>query len=180
MRNPGLYNPEFSARNLESHSRLEYRVTVRLTKTGTQCLDSLTAWQAFERKWKGRWLRVSSRLVQWTPPYGHLVITATFFGRLAKTAIHFLVKKTLVNTAKFFDPLVTVWTGFHCTWNTKSTEWNPKFKPVLDSFPDFKMRHSQFTQRWRNTRCYYTYPRWITKNDPSWTRVTSCYFHVSR
>ena len=34
-----------------------------------------------------------------TTPYGHLVITATFCGRLAKTAIHFIVKKTLVNTA---------------------------------------------------------------------------------
>ena len=28
-----------------------------------------------------------------------------FFGRLAKTAIYFLVKKTLVNTAKFFWPI---------------------------------------------------------------------------
>ena len=38
-------------------------------------------------------------IVQWNPtlqppwPYGHLVVTATFFGCLAKTAIHFLVKK---------------------------------------------------------------------------------------
>ena len=28
-----------------------------------------------------------------TLPYGHLVITVTLFGRLAKTAIHILVKK---------------------------------------------------------------------------------------
>ena len=44
--------------------------------------------------------------------YGH------FFGRLVKTAIHFLVKKIVVNTAKYFLPikniLVTVLTGFHC------------------------------------------------------------------
>ena len=43
-----------------------------------------------------------------TLPYGHLSNTVTsllwplFFGCMAKTAIHFLVKKTLVNTAKFF------------------------------------------------------------------------------
>ena len=47
-----------------------------------------------------------SKVVQWNPAlwpplwYGHLVITATFFVRLVKTAIHFLEKKkTLVNTA---------------------------------------------------------------------------------
>ena len=32
-----------------------------------------------------------------TPPYSHLVITATFFGRLAKRPSIFL-KKTLINT----------------------------------------------------------------------------------
>ena len=99
-------------------------------------------------------------------------LTATFFGRLAKTAIHFLVKKTLVNTAKFFGPLVTVLTGFHCTWNPKSTAWNPAFKTVLDSFPDFRMRHSQFNQRWRNTGCYYL-PK---ANSKKWSWVDSCYF----
>ena len=52
--------------------------------------------------------------------YGHLIITATFFGHLAKTTMNFLVKKTLVNTAtplirpNFFVPLVTVLMGFHC------------------------------------------------------------------
>ena len=46
-----------------------------------------------------------------TPPYGHLSNTVTsllqplFFGCLAKTSIHFLVKKTLVNMAKFFWPI---------------------------------------------------------------------------
>ena len=30
-----------------------------------------------------------------TLPYGHLIITATLFGRLAKTAIHILVKNPL-------------------------------------------------------------------------------------
>ena len=49
-----------------------------------------------------------------TPPHVH------FFRRLAKTAIHFLVKKTLVNTAKFFGPLVTVLTGFYCIKRTDS------------------------------------------------------------
>ena len=44
-----------------------------------------------------------------------------FFGHLAKTAMHFLVKKNLVNTAtplirpNFFVPLMTVLTGFHCS-----------------------------------------------------------------
>jgi len=49
------------------------------------------------------------------PPYGHLVITAIFFGHLAKTAINFLVKKkpSLIRPI-FFGPLVTVFTGFHC------------------------------------------------------------------
>ena len=45
-----------------------------------------------------------------TSPYGHLVITATLFWPPGKTAIHFLVKKTLVNgvtpnTAKYFWPI---------------------------------------------------------------------------
>ena len=40
-----------------------------------------------------------------TLPYGHLIITATLFGRLAKTAIHILVKKTLVNMANFIWPI---------------------------------------------------------------------------
>ena len=58
--------------------------------------------------------------VQWNPAlrppryYGHLVITATFFGRLAKTATNFLLKKKkkiLVNTVtslkrdNFFSPI---------------------------------------------------------------------------
>ena len=40
-----------------------------------------------------------------TLPYGHLVITATLFGHLAKTVIHILVKKTLVNMANFIWPI---------------------------------------------------------------------------
>ena len=58
-----------------------------------------------------------------TPCYGQLSNTATSLlrplCRLAKTAIHFLVKKTLVNTATplirpiFFGPLVTVLMEFH-------------------------------------------------------------------
>ena len=40
-----------------------------------------------------------------TLPYGHLIITATLFGRLAKTAIHILVKKTLINMANFIWPI---------------------------------------------------------------------------
>ena len=40
-----------------------------------------------------------------TLPYGHLIITATLFGRLAKTAIHILVKKTLVNMTNFIWPI---------------------------------------------------------------------------
>ena len=42
-----------------------------------------------------------------TPPYGHLLITATFFGCLAKWPYISFAKKTLVNrvTAKFFWPI---------------------------------------------------------------------------
>ena len=40
-----------------------------------------------------------------TLPYGHLIITATLFGCLAKTAIHILVKKALVNMANFIWPI---------------------------------------------------------------------------
>ena len=40
-----------------------------------------------------------------TLPYGHLVITATLFGHLAKPVIHILVKKTLVNMANFIWPI---------------------------------------------------------------------------
>ena len=45
-----------------------------------------------------------------------------FFGRLAKTTLHFLVKKALVNTAttlirqNFFGRLMTILTGFHCSF----------------------------------------------------------------
>jgi len=39
-----------------------------------------------------------------------------FLGCLTKTAIHFLVKKALVNMANFFGPMVAVLTGFHCTY----------------------------------------------------------------
>ena len=54
-----------------------------------------------------------------SPPYGHLSDTVTLllqplFLPPGKIAIHFLVKKNLVNTAKFFGPLVTVSTGFPC------------------------------------------------------------------
>ena len=82
-----------------------------------------------------------------TTPYGRLVNTTTsllrplFFGCLAKTAIHFLVKKTLVNMATFFrlpgknrrtfsckkkslvntanvfGPVADVLMGFHCYGN---------------------------------------------------------------
>ena len=43
------------------------------------------------------------------PPYGHLgdaavasLLQTLFFSRLAETAIHFLEKKTLVNTANLY------------------------------------------------------------------------------
>ena len=141
IRNPGLWNPEFSSRNLESHWRLESRIPVPLTKTETQRLDSLRDKHLKEEeivKWGFRApfpfpslpfpFSFKSRLVQWNPTsfYGHLVITVTFFGRLTKTAIHFLVKKdppmaTPLIRPIFLGPLVTVLTGFHCTRNPKST-----------------------------------------------------------
>lgn len=50
--------------------------------------------------------------MQWNP----VVITATFFGRPAKTTIHFLVTKpSLINLVNVFGLLVTVLTGLHCT-----------------------------------------------------------------
>ena len=54
-----------------------------------------------------------------TPPYGHLGNTVTsllrplFFGRLAKAAIHFLIKKPSLIRPNVFGPLVTVLTGFN-------------------------------------------------------------------
>ena len=54
-----------------------------------------------------------------TPPYGHLGNTVTsllrplFFDRLAKAAIHFLVKKPSLIRPNVFGPLVTVLTGFN-------------------------------------------------------------------
>ena len=74
--------------------------------------------------WLERYCRVrtvKTRLAATSVIRVHLVITATFFGRLAKTAIYFLVKKTLVNMGNFlFGPLVTVLTGFH---------FSPRVKP---------------------------------------------------
>ena len=50
--------------------------------------------------------------MQWNP----VVITATFWGRLAETTIHFLVTKpSLINVVDVFGLLVTVLTGLHCT-----------------------------------------------------------------
>ena len=67
------------------------------------------------------WLWPLLPLVQFNPPYGHLVITATIFsGRPGKRPVHFLVKKKKKKKPRqygqfFFGPLVTVLTGFHCT-----------------------------------------------------------------
>ena len=55
-----------------------------------------------------------------TLPYGHLIITATLFGRLAKTAIHILVKKPSLIWPILFGPLVTVLTAFHCNSNNNN------------------------------------------------------------
>ena len=40
MWNPGLWNPEYSSRNPESHWRLEFRIQIPLTKTGIQYVKS--------------------------------------------------------------------------------------------------------------------------------------------
>ena len=40
MWNPGFWNLEYSSRNPESHCRLESRIQVLLTNTGTQYLES--------------------------------------------------------------------------------------------------------------------------------------------
>ena len=40
IRNPGLWNPEYSSRNPEAHWRLEFRIQIPLTKTGIQYLKS--------------------------------------------------------------------------------------------------------------------------------------------
>ena len=61
-----------------------------------------------------------------------VVVTATFFCHLAKTAIHFLVKKPLLYChlliqPKFFNPLVIVLMGFHCSlqlWNRQFAWWH--------------------------------------------------------
>ena len=63
------------------------------------------------------WLKYSE-----TPPYGHLVITATFLWPPVKNCHTFSCeeKKTVVDTATpligqiLFGPLVTVLTEFHC------------------------------------------------------------------
>ena len=57
--------------------------------------------------------------VQWSPAirppryYGHFFL----FGCLAKTAVHFLVKKNprLKYGQFLFGPMTAVLTGFHCT-----------------------------------------------------------------
>ena len=40
IQNPGLWNPEYSSRNPESHKRLETRIQVPMTKTGIHYLES--------------------------------------------------------------------------------------------------------------------------------------------
>ena len=64
-----------------------------------------------------------------TLPYGHLVITATLFGRLAKIAIHILVKKTPLKRPILFGPLVTVLTAFHCNSNNNEMVCKNEIKP---------------------------------------------------
>ena len=55
-----------------------------------------------------------------TPPYGHLVIAATFLWLPGKTAVHFLAKKKpryygypFIRPI-CFGPLATALTGFYC------------------------------------------------------------------
>ena len=67
------------------------------------------------------WLLVQMwTMIQWNPAYGHLgnmvslLLLPLFLGHLAKTAIHFLVKKTSLIWPNFFVPLVTVLMEFHC------------------------------------------------------------------
>ena len=55
-----------------------------------------------------------------TLPYSHLVITATLFGCLAKTAKHIIVKKPSLIWPILFGPLVTVLTAFHCNSNNNN------------------------------------------------------------
>ena len=57
-----------------------------------------------------------------TLPYGHLVITATLFGRLEKTALHILVKKPSLIRPILFGPLVRVLTAFHSNSNNNN-DW---------------------------------------------------------
>ena len=66
-----------------------------------------------------------------TLPYGHLVITATLFGRLPKTAIHILVKKTSLIRPILFGPLVTVLTAFHCNCNNNEMVCKNEIKPCI-------------------------------------------------
>lgn len=101
-----------------------------------------------------------------TPPYDHLVGTATFFGRLAKTAIHFRVKKNPLQYGHFFwAHSVTVLTRFHCT--AKYTQYTVdrkklfkvvtshqvvwivlvKFKQTPPGFATHLQLHSLFSQR---------------------------------
>ena len=52
---------------------------------------------------------LTATLAIWSPRcYGH------FFWPPSKNRHTFSCKKTLINTANFFGPLVTVLTGFHC------------------------------------------------------------------
>ena len=77
-------------------------------------------------------------------------LTATSFLRPlfrppGKNRDTFSCKKELRYYGQIFGPLVTVLTGFHCTRSPKSTAWNPEFKAVLDSFPDFKCAISVYS-----------------------------------
>ena len=55
--------------------------------------------------------RLTATLAIWSPRcYG------PFFWPPSKNCHTFSCKKTLVNTANFFGPLVTVLTGFHCIY----------------------------------------------------------------
>ena len=123
IRNPGLWNPEFSSRNLESHWRLESRIPVPLTKTETQRLDSLRDKHLKEEeivKWGFRApfpfpslpfpFSFKSRLVQWNPTlrspryYGH------FFWPSDKNRHTFSCNKRPsyghpINTANFSWPI---------------------------------------------------------------------------
>ena len=92
--------------------KLRTKITSPMAKSTSPRLSDTTFFACW---WSWKWsysepLLMATLVIRSPCYYSHF-----FFGRLAKTTIHFLVKKPSLTWPNFFGPLVTALMGFHCS-----------------------------------------------------------------